>query len=206
MAGPWLWVLAGPNGAGKSTLARSRALQALDAGVPDSAQSPDDIARLLPQAAPGGSALAYVRAAQAASDTLVAMAVEEGRSIMVETVGSSEKFLPVLRTARGKGFGIGLVYVTVASEELNVARVEHRVALGGHPVPLDAIRCRRVRSFANFARFAALADRGLLIDNTATDPRSGRPRPRLLAERRLGEAWAIHDGSMAPELTDALPH
>lgn len=145
-----------------------------------------------------------MRAAQAASDALIDHAVRERRSVMVETVGSSDKFLPVLRTAKAAGFGIGLVYVTVASTALNAARVEHRVALGGHPVPLDAIRDRRAKSFENFARFAALADRGLLIDNTATNPATRQPMLRLLAERRLGQAWVVLDRDRAPELTDAL--
>lgn len=204
MAAPWLWILSGPNGAGKSTLARSGALRLLDNRIPRVAQSPDDIALLLPQAAPGASDIAYVRAAQAASDTLIDHAVSERRTVMVETVGSSGKFLPRLTRAKAEGFGIGLVYVTVASDALNAARVEHRVALGGHAVPPEAIRSRRIRSFANFGRFAPLADHGLLIDNTETDLATSQPRPRLLAERRPNEAWVVLDHGRAPELTNVL--
>ena len=99
---------------------------------------------------------------------------------MVETVLSSTKFqLPVLRALKA-GFEFGFVYVTVRSADLNVERVADRVAEGGHDVPEDRIRARRVRSAEAVAWFAARATQGLVVDNTASDP-------LLLAEKKRGE-------------------
>lgn len=205
MAGEaWLWLLAGPNGSGKTTLARSGALQRWMPGIPAFAQSPDEIARVLPGAAPGHDAVAYVRAAQAASDSLVGAAVRDGRTILVETVGSSGKFFQVLDEARERGMRIGLVYVTVQLEALNVARVAQRVAAGGHDVPEQAILDRRERSIRNFPEFARLADAGLVLDNSLADPRTHAARPRLLAEKHPGAPWRVTDAVTAPYLTQKL--
>ncbi len=200
-ASGWLWIIAGPNGSGKSTLARSGALQAWHPSIPTVAQSPDDIAKLLPQAVPGASDFAYVRAAQALSNSLVEAAVVAGRTILVETVGGSAKFFNLIDLAHEVGRRFGIIYVTVEIEALNVARVAHRVALGGHDVPLDRIVARRRASFENFPEFARRADAGLVIDNSLTDRITHKPRPRVLAEKREGEAWRVMDATVAPVLT-----
>ncbi len=130
---------------------------------------------------PGASDFAYVRAAQTLSDSLVEAAVVEGRTIRVETVGSSMKFFDLIDLARRIGRRFGIVYVTVEIADLNVARVAHRVALGGHDVPQDRILARREASYANFPEFARRADAGLVIDNSLTERGTHRPQPRVLA-------------------------
>ncbi|WP_203070822.1 AAA family ATPase [Falsiroseomonas ponticola] len=197
----WLWIIAGPNGSGKSTLARSGALQAWHPSIPSVAQSPDDIAKLLPPVVPGASEFAYVRAAQTLSDSLVEEAVHAGRTVLVETVGSSPKFFALIDLARQIGRRFGIIYVTVELADLNVARVAHRVALGGHDVPRERILARRDASHDNFPQFAGRADAGLVIDNSLTDRATHQPQMRILAEKREGGAWRVIDGSVAPGLT-----
>lgn len=200
----WLWVLAGPNGSGKSTLARSGALRLWHADFPETAQSPDDIARLLPPMVPGATPLAYLRAAQMLSDSIVELAVEEGRGMLVETVGSSDKFFPVIDRAKRLGQRFGFVYVTVEFGDLNLARVAHRAGLGGHDVPRDRILDRRQRSIRNFPEFARRADAGMVIDNSLANASTHAGRPRVLAEKREDAPWRVVDGGVAPYLTHWL--
>lgn len=124
-----------------------------------------------------------------------------GRTILVETVGSSPKFFALIDLARQIGRRFGIIYVTVELADLNVARVAHRVDLGGHDVPRERILARREASYANFPEFARRADAGLVVDNSLTERGSHRPQPRILAEKREGGAWRLIDGSVAPRLT-----
>lgn len=195
---PWFWLFVGPNGSGKSTLARSGTLRQWVPGIPLRVQSPDDIARALPGIVPGAEEVDYVRAAQAASDLLVDAGIARARDVAVETVGSSEKFQDRVTRAQQAGFGIGLVFVTLLVPLLNLSRVRQRAARGGHDVPADRVLARRLRSHAGFGWFAARADTGLLVDNTAA-------APRLIAEKRPEErAWQVFDPASFPDLTDGL--
>lgn len=82
---------------------------------------------------------------------------------------------------------MGLIYVVVASPDLNVARVADRVEEGGHDVPEAAVRARRERSLAAFPWFAARATRGAVLDNTGA-------RLRVLAEKPgPAVAWRATD-------------
>lgn len=123
---------------------------------------------------------------------------------MVETVASSSKFVALVDRARAGGMRFGLIYVTVRSDALNMARVAQRAADGGHDVPADRILARRAASIANFPGFARRADAGLVLDNTVTDLVTYDPQPRILAEKRFGEIWRVLDPVTAPYLTDAL--
>lgn len=85
-------------------------------------------------------------AAQRRSDSLFDEAIAAGRDVMVETVLSSPKFEARVLAALEAGYEFGFAFVTVDSDALNVARVRDRVELGGHDVPEDRIRARRLRS------------------------------------------------------------
>jgi len=164
---PTLVIVAGPNGSGKTTLARSGALARV-MHVPDVAINADDLAREL---AIGGHPTdeQSLRAAQYCDARLDAE-IAAGRSVVVETVLSSDKYKRHVIAAREAGFEIVLVYVTVQSAELNVARVANRFVLGGHDVPLDRIIARRTRSHQMFEWFAKAADRVFVFDNSTTSP------------------------------------
>lgn len=161
---PWLWIVAGPNGSGKSTLVKSGWLQSLF-DEPCEILNPDDIAATLAVGTSGGDRdsinLEAVKLSDAKLDSLIA----DNRSVIVETVLSSPKHRSRVDAAKARGYGFGLVYVTVSSVELSVIRVEQRVANGGHDVPEARIRDRWERSHANLGWFAARADRVLVFDN-----------------------------------------
>ena len=56
------------------------------------------------------------------------------------------------------GYGIHLVYVRLSSVEVSIARVAHRVRMGGHDVPEADLRRRFDRSLANLEVYKLLVD------------------------------------------------
>lgn len=204
-APPWLWLIAGPNGSGKTSLARGPHLRLWAPGIPAVAQTPDEIALRLRAERPEATEAERVREAQIRSDRLLDEAIAAGRTAFVETVLSSGKFRDRVERALAGGYRFGLVYVSVLDGVLNLARVEQRVAAGGHDVPPELVLARRERSAAEFAWFAARAHRGLLVDNTGTDTAMD-PAPVLVAEKREGDAgWVVHRPGLLPGLEARLP-
>lgn len=190
---PRLVLVAGPNGSGKTTLVRQGVLAALFE-TPLLSINPDDVAR---EIATGGqlSPEISLRAAQV-SDARLDEAIAVGRSVMVETVLSSNKLMDRVATARAVGYDIVLIYITLRDGRLNVARVAQRHAQGGHNVPADRVLRRRSRSHALFEWFARQADTVLVFDNTAT--------PTYVAGYGNG-SWDIVDlGLLAVELADTI--
>jgi predicted ABC-type ATPase len=164
---PRLVIVAGPNGSGKTTLVQSGVLSRV-LEVPSLSINPDDVARDL---AGGGQPNNHqsLLAAQICDARLDAE-IASGKSVMVETVLSSDKFKTRVQAARNGGFDVVFIYVTVRSAGLNVARVLLRTGLGGHDVPRDRIIDRRGRSHAMFAWFAEAADTVFVFDNSGTVP------------------------------------
>jgi predicted ABC-type ATPase len=164
---PRLVIVAGPNGSGKTTLVQSGVLsRVLD--IPLASINPDDVAREL---ADGGQptpeqSLCAAQLCDARLDAEIA----GGRSVIVESVLSSDKFKSRVAAALAGGYEIVFIYVTVRSAALNVARVLLRTELGGHAVPEDRIIARRDRSHGMFAWFAERADRVFVFDNSETVP------------------------------------
>jgi predicted ABC-type ATPase len=128
------------NGSGKSTFAKQAANTELLLG--QMAINPDDLSReaeaKMPELNIAGANLAGAERAEKA----VWRAIAEGRSVAVETVLSSEKFFPVLGTARKRRYRSRLIFVALPSVGEALARIASRVALGGHDVPADRVRSR----------------------------------------------------------------
>jgi predicted ABC-type ATPase len=57
--------------------------------------------------------------------------------------------------------------VYVNADEINVSRVQHRVATGGHPVPIDKIISRYERSLGLLSAAVACTDRAYVFDNSS---------------------------------------
>ena len=109
-------------------------------------------------------------------DAEVFSLIEQRVGVLVETVLSSDKYLPAIDRAHALGMWVGVIYVGLRAPELSVARVMLRVMEGGHDVPIDRILSRWHRSIAMLGRIAPLVDRLHVFDNT--DPTAG---PVLLA-------------------------
>lgn len=157
MQTPVLHVIAGPNGAGKTTFFE-RILQPAT-GLPFI--NADWIAR---ETWPQDPAAHAYQAAELAS-TRRGEFLADRRSFATETVFSHPSKVELLRTATSAGYRVYL-YVILIPVELAVRRVELRVDLGGHDVPVEKIRARFGRLWGLVRKAITLADETEVRDNS----------------------------------------
>lgn len=187
---PRMWVVAGANGSGKSTFYRL-ALQPLGVRWINA----DDIARALwPEDPEIHSYAAAAIAAERREASLLA-----GVDFATETVFSHESKLALLHNARTHGYRVTLIYVHLASAELNQARVAQRMAEGGHGVPSDKIVARRVRMLGLLSEAIAAADDALVLDN------SSDVAPFVPLARITGGVVVMRGAQLPREVAEALP-
>lgn len=186
---PRMWVLAGANGSGNSTfyqlMLEPRGVRWINA---------DDIARTMWPADPEGHS--YAAAAVAAEQREAA--VRAGIDFATETVFSHPSKLVLLHNARAAGYHVTLVYIHLASAELNVARVAQRVAQGGHNVPQDKIIARRARVQTLMGEAIAAADEAVILDNSDDD------NPFVVVARVSGGVVTYQADGLPPDVTDVL--
>jgi len=166
-----LWVVAGGNGAGKSTFYRlylePRGVKLVNA---------DLIAKQIARGDPQG---AGYEAAVLAARLRTAM-LEEGVSFCFETVFSHPSKIDFIAEAKARGYQVVLVFIHLATTELNQARVAQRVSEGGHDVPWEKIVSRVPRTLQHIRTALPLVDVAALFDNSSrSDP--FRPVARLTA-------------------------
>ena len=164
---PRLWIVAGPNGCGKSSAYDRSDVDEFGGSVwiinPDLLTARiRDAERLDLQAAN----LAAVRRIEAWLDA----SIDVHQTIGVETVLSTPKYRRLVGKAKDAGFEIRLIYVFVKSAELQLERIRFRVAKGGHGVPEDKVRERRLRSFQQLSWFFDAADAAWVFDNSGSEP------------------------------------
>lgn len=92
--------------------------------------------------------------------------VEQQVSFSFETVMSHRGKVEFLQYASQKGYITYLYYIATESPEINVNRVENRVAKGGHDVPVQKIKSRYYRSLDLLFDALKASDRAYLIDNS----------------------------------------
>jgi predicted ABC-type ATPase len=143
-------VLAGPNGSGKSTIS-----QYFDT-VGEYTNADDVVA---------STGMDNAEAAQFV-DKKRYTAISEKRDFTFETVLSSEYKLQILRKAKEAGYFIKCVFVLTVNPYINVARVEARVAQGGHGVEKEKIVSRYEKSLANIKELLEICDILHVYDNT----------------------------------------
>ncbi|NIJ07614.1 putative ABC-type ATPase [Sphingomonas vulcanisoli] len=167
---PQLWVFAGPNGAGKTTIVD----RYVSGRIP--VVNPDAIARSFPGV--GSEAERLLRAGRIAVAERSRL-LGERRTFAIETTLTGHSELDLMRSAKTAGFKVTLVYIGLQSVGHSIGRVRVRVEEGGHNVPLPDLLRRFGRSLANLTIAADLADRVILIDNSAK-------RRRFLLSRENG--------------------
>lgn len=187
MTRPRLVMLAGPNGAGKSTfydlyLAES-ALPFLNADVLSARTGMDsfDAARFL----------------DAERDAMV----ERGESFITETVFSDPMGtkLELLRRAITAGHDVTLIYVGIDPDYVR-ARIDHRVAAGGHDVPTEKLAARYERSLANLRAALPFVPTVRIFDNSlAAEPH------RLIAVFEAGVRTFLTDAAVPAWVRSVLP-
>ena len=122
----WMWIIAGPNGAGKSTFTND-----LLANAPDLVKlNADERTATLRAADPSAPLRDLNLQAAREIDAEVVDCIAKGRSFLVETVLSSDKYRDDVLEAKRQGFKVSLVYVSLHPPELSPDRVATRVTTG----------------------------------------------------------------------------
>jgi predicted ABC-type ATPase len=186
---PAFWIVAGINGAGKSTATKS--------GLYGTCLNPDASAKKIERVVRWPLLANY--AAVVYLERVVASSIAIEKSVSVETVLSTQKYLRHVRRAKELGFTVGMAYIALASVELSIERVRERVLAGGHDVPEDKIRERWPRTLDNLAVFAPLLDELHVYDNSDGPPSP----PTLIAYKTSGVVVMLHP-SRLPEVTKRL--
>ncbi len=114
----------------------------------------DEIARLMAHLSPGERDL---RAGRFMLGRLN-MLLDDGADIVLETTLSSRLYARRIPDWRNRGYEIGLIYLRLPNVDASIARVAHRVSLGGHGVPEPDLRRRFGRSMSNLSIYKPLVD------------------------------------------------
>ena len=132
---PRALIIAGPNGAGKTTFAREY--------LPTEGRCPnffnaDLIAAGLSPFEPEKANIAALRL----MDERIRACIAASRDFAVESTLSGRTYANLIQHMKRAGYKVMIVFLRLESPEMAVARVRHRVRLGGHDVPDDVIRRR----------------------------------------------------------------
>ena len=182
---PLVVVLAGPNGAGKST---SAPYLIKDALAIDEFVNADTIAQGLSAYRPDNAAVTAGKVMLARLRALAGLR----RDFAFETTLSSRSHARWLRELQAAGFRTHLIFLSLPSADLAVARVADRVRRGGHHVQDAVIRRRFVAGLSNlFSGYMHVVDGWIIYDNADV------VSPRLVAAQAFGgsavvanaEAW-----------------
>lgn len=161
-------IIAGPNGAGKTTFAAE--FLPREAACPDFLNA-DLIARGLSPFAPEKAAVGAARIMLGQ----IAEKVRRGESFGFETTLSGSNYARHIPRWRRAGYAVKLIFLSLPSADLAVARVRARVAQGGHDVAEEVVRRRFDKGLRNFDRlYRKLVTDWMLYDNSG-------PTPKLIA-------------------------
>ena len=140
-----LYLIAGANGSGKTTLARELLREEKITFL-----NTDEIAANI------GDKLGFLSGKILLSQLDKILMAKE--PFAIESTISGKYHFHILKQARHIKYEVTLIYMFIENVELNIARVQKRVSMGGHNVPEDDIRRRWKRSIYNFQETAKLAD------------------------------------------------
>lgn len=92
--------------------------------------------------------------------------LDQGISFTYETVMSHEGKIEFLNKAILRGFRVYLYYIATEAPEINISRVNIRVAQSGHPVAPEIIRNRYYKSLSNLKAAVQQTTRAYIFDNS----------------------------------------
>ena len=171
---PTIWVIAGPNGGGKSSII-GEMIRASGADY----FNPDEVTRQLIDRNPGlpieqANALAWGEGKRRLED-----AISTAQSFAFETTLGGKTITRLLHRAADQGMKLKIWYVALDSADRHIARVNARVARGGHRIPAQRIRERYDQSRANLARLIPKVHALKVYDNSYEADVEGSAPPRL---------------------------
>ena len=152
---PMILVFAGPNGSGKSTITGFFEIVGKYTNADDIALS---------------SGISNREAAMLADKSRYD-SIKSREDFTFETVLSSEYKLDLLKEAKAAGYFIKCVFVLTRDPLVNIARVEARVAAGGHNVDKETVKKRYYKSIDNLKELVKICDILHVYDNTISPVR-----------------------------------
>lgn len=157
-------IIAGPNGAGKTTFA-NEFLPSAEGLVFVNA---DEIARSL-ASEPLSPTQGDLRAGRLMLQEIERL-VQERAEFMFETTLASLTYAARIPDWRANGYHVGLVYLRLPNAEASIARVQRRVAAGGHDIPENVIWRRFTRSLECLEqRYKPIVDEWYVYDSLEGD-------------------------------------
>lgn len=94
--------------------------------------------------------------------------LENNFSFTYETVMSHKGKIDFLQKAIDKHYKVYLYFIATEDPEININRVNVRVAQSGHAVPPDVIRSRYYRSLENLKNAVMKTNRAFIFDNSGS--------------------------------------
>jgi predicted ABC-type ATPase len=191
-----IYVLAGVNGAGKSSIGGAMFARA---GV--EFFNPDIIASQLRSKDLGLTQQEANGAAWQQGRRLLERAIDERKDFAFETTLGGNTIPALLRKAAASGMEVRIWYVGLQDAELHIARVQARVASGGHDIPESKIRERYSQSRLRLIELLPCLTELKVFDNSENgDPRKGRLPPlKLLLHMRRRRIVAVCRLSRVPQ-------
>lgn len=156
-----IYVLAGTNGAGKSSVAAALFRSSEPAWF-----DPDAVAARLRALEPARSAADANAQAWRIGVALLQRAIDGDGDHAFETTLGGRTISQLLEEAASRGCEVRMLFVGLEGVERHLARVQARVARGGHDIPEDRIRARYDTSRANLIRLLPALPELRLIDNS----------------------------------------
>ena len=171
---PMILVLAGPNGSGKSTITAffDKVGKYTNAVVAATGMDNMEAAVLV--------------------DKMRYESISKKEDFTFETVLSSEYKLNILRKAKEEGYFIKCVFVLTVDPQINIARIESRVAAGGHNVDSSKVIERYYKSINNIKELLDICDIMHVYDNTKSPERIIRKHKEELSIYP-NEYWSEQD-------------
>lgn len=160
---PNLYAVIGPNGSGKSTCIANTRLPSICPSI----INPDNYARKLTDIE--NEYDRYVVAMNQCAAMRRSL-LNDNVDFGFETVGSREDKIEFIRDAKSKGYRIFIEFITVSSPEICIKRIQERVKMGGHDVPVDKVRSRYARTMGYLRTYLRLADEAIVLDNSGSSP------------------------------------
>ena len=151
---PMVLVCAGPNGSGKSTI--TEFFETIGTYT-----NADNIV--------AATGISNIEAAQQV-DKKRYLSISKKEDFTFETVLSSNYKIDILKKAKDSGYFIKCIFVLTIDPVINIARVEARVANGGHNVDSETIKKRYYKSLANIKELIKLCDILHVYDNSTDKP------------------------------------
>ena len=191
---PHYIVFAGVNGAGKSTFFRTFLWASAEQDTKIFRVNPDEI--IESQGLDWSSPSDQIKAGKQALEA-IKKHFENRDSFNQETTLSGRSALRNVRQAFDLGYKVSLFYIGVANADVALARIKHRVSLGGHDISEESVRNRMESSLRNFGKILDYTHFVAAYDNTES--------LRCLAVWENGTlAWWSAANRHTPWLADAM--